>query len=93
MLDIGSHYIKLGFSGHDTPRVQQPTLLGKPKHPGIMIGMDQKDHYTGADAFSKRHLLTFTEVVNPSTGSINCDELEKLLIDIMIYDLKWTFED
>lgn len=59
-----------------------------------MIGMDQKDHYTGNDALSKRHLLNFSEVVSPSTGDIvNFEELERLLTDIMIYDIKWTFED
>ena len=71
-----------------------PTLLGRPKHPGIMIGMDQKDHYTGNDALGKRHLLNFSEVVSPTTGGIvNFEELERLLTDIMIYDMKWTFED
>lgn len=40
MLDIGSFNLKAGFAGEDAPKVIIPTLLGKPKHPGVMVGMD-----------------------------------------------------
>ena len=59
-----------------------------------MIGMDQKDYYCGSDALSKRHLLNFAPVIDSSTGGIaNFDELELFLRDIMIHDLKTSFED
>lgn len=40
MLDIGSFNIKAGFAGEDAPKVIIPTILGRPKHPGVLVGMD-----------------------------------------------------
>lgn len=40
MIDIGSFNIKAGFSGEDAPKVIMPTILGKPKFPGVLVGMD-----------------------------------------------------
>lgn len=63
MLDIGSFNIKAGFAGEDAPKVIIPTILGRPKHPGVLVGMDQKDFYVGAEAISKKHLLTITSSI------------------------------
>ena len=41
VIDIGSHSIKAGLSGEDQPRIHNcPTVIGQPKDPGQMIGMD-----------------------------------------------------
>ena len=32
-----------GFAGDDAPRAVFPSIVGRPKMPGIMVGMDQKD--------------------------------------------------
>lgn len=40
MIDIGSFNIKAGFAGEDAPKVIMPTILGKPKFPGVLVGMD-----------------------------------------------------
>jgi actin beta/gamma 1 len=63
VIDIGSNTVKIGFSGEDTPRLITRTLVGTPKHPGIMIGMDQREFYSGDDAWSKKHLLNLSEPV------------------------------
>jgi len=42
-VDNGSSLIKAGFAGDDAPRSVFPTIVGRPKMPGIMVGMDQKD--------------------------------------------------
>ncbi|CDW85788.1 UNKNOWN [Stylonychia lemnae] len=92
MLDIGSFNIKAGFAGEDAPKVVIPTILGRPKHPGVLVGMDQKDFYVGAEAISKKHLLTLTTPV--ADGKIlDYDDLEHILTEMMNNELKSGFED
>lgn len=43
VVDNGSGMCKAGFAGDDAPRAVFPSIVGRPKHPGIMVGMDQKD--------------------------------------------------
>ena len=33
----------VGFAGDDAPRAVFPAIVGAPKHPGIMVGLDQKE--------------------------------------------------
>ena len=42
-MDNGSGMCKAGFAGDDAPRAVFPSIVGRPKMPGIMVGMDQKD--------------------------------------------------
>jgi actin-related protein len=63
VLDLGSFTVKSGFSGDDTPKIVIPTLFGVPRDPGQMIGMDQKDCYTGGEVRAKKHLLRVSEPI------------------------------
>ena len=63
MLDIGSYNIKTGYAGEDAPKVVIPTIIGKQKFPGVLVGMDQKDFYVGNEALSKKHLLNLYDPV------------------------------
>lgn len=49
--------IKAGISGEDAPRSYFPSIVGRPKQPGIMVGMDSKDTYIGEEANAKRGIL------------------------------------
>eukprot|EP00012_Vannella_robusta_P001713 CAMPEP_0206186944 /NCGR_PEP_ID=MMETSP0166-20121206/2702_1 /ASSEMBLY_ACC=CAM_ASM_000260 /TAXON_ID=95228 /ORGANISM="Vannella robusta, Strain DIVA3 518/3/11/1/6" /LENGTH=889 /DNA_ID=CAMNT_0053602421 /DNA_START=1 /DNA_END=2667 /DNA_ORIENTATION=- len=39
VLDGGSGMMKAGFAGDDTPRAVFPSVVGRPRHMGIMVGM------------------------------------------------------
>ena len=47
VIDNGSGMCKAGIAGDDAPRTCFPAIVGRPKMPGIMVGMDQKDSYVG----------------------------------------------
>jgi hypothetical protein len=42
VIDNGSGSCKVGLAGEDAPRSKFHTVVGKPKMPSIMVGMDQK---------------------------------------------------
>ena len=47
VIDNGSGMCKAGFAGDDAPRAVFPSIVGRPRHQGVMVGMGQKDSYVG----------------------------------------------
>lgn len=42
VIDNGSGMCKAGFAGDDAPRAVFPSIVGRPRHTGVMVGMGQK---------------------------------------------------
>ena len=42
VVDNGSGMCKAGFAGDDAPRAVFPSIIGRPRQPGVMVGMGQK---------------------------------------------------
>jgi actin len=40
-----SSFVQAGFAGDDAPRAVFPSVVGRPRHHGVMVGMNQKDAY------------------------------------------------
>ena len=79
----------MGIAGDDAPKAWFPTIVGRPKQPGQMIGMDQKDMYIGHEVTSKESLLNISRPI--IDGMIeNWEDTQKVWQHVFVNELQMT---
>eukprot|EP01071_Lankesteria_metandrocarpae_P007677 Lankesteria_metandrocarpae@DN4749_c0_g1_i1.p1 len=77
VIDNGSGMVKAGSAGEDAPRCVFPSIVGRAKHAGIMIGTEQKECYVGDEAQLKRGVLMLRYPIESGIVT-NWEDMERI---------------
>eukprot|EP01083_Nonionella_stella_P067901 179899_1 len=78
VIDNGSGWVKAGFGGDDAPRAVFPSIVERPRHAGVMVGMSSRDRYTGADRYGRRRGMMALKYPIEHGIVTSWDDIEKL---------------
>jgi actin-related protein len=88
IIDIGTGFIKSGFGGEENPISIIPTIIGKKKNKGIIMGnKNNKEYYIGNDAISNYGILENKFPIEHNI-IIDWDSFEKIFEFIINNELK-----
>ena len=92
IIDCGSGVVKAGFGGEDGPRSIFSSVVGIPKMPGLLVGMEQKERYVGEESISKMDIMNFSSPIQK--GEIaDWNKFETLLHHLFYEELKVVPEE
>ncbi|CAG9333370.1 unnamed protein product [Blepharisma stoltei] len=77
VIDNGSGMCKAGIAGDDAPRAVFPSIVGRPRMPGIIVGTEQKEVYIGDEAQAKRGVLNLKYPIEHGIVT-NWDDMERI---------------
>ena len=92
VIDNGSGICKAGFSGEDQPRCVFPSIVGRPKNPGVIVGVEQKDIYIGDEAQKMRGVLLLKYPIEHGIIT-NWDDMSKIWEHTMTNELRIAPKD
>jgi len=92
VIDNGSGLCKAGVAGEDAPKAVFPSIVGRPKTQGIIVGMDQKDCYIGEEAQAKRGVLLLKYPIEHGIVS-TWEDMEKIWHHCYFAELRVTPEE
>merc|ERR1712142_1169543 len=92
VVDNGTGQMKAGFSGDDAPKCVFPSVVGRPRHEGVMVGMGGKEALVGDEAQAKRGICTMKYPIDHGVVT-NWDDMEKVWNHAFYEELRITPED
>ena len=92
IIDIGSGITKAGFGGEDGPRNTFNSIVGTPKMPGCMVGMEKIERDVGDEAISKLEIMNFNSPVQRGQIS-DLDKFETLMHYLLYNKMKVVPEE
>ncbi|KEG09790.1 putative actin-like protein [Trypanosoma grayi] len=84
VFDVGSCSTRIGFAGEEAPRVVSPTVVGVPRHRGVLGSLLQhhSDDYAGDDALEREGILKLSRPVQ-DRRVVSFEGLEHILHDAL----------
>ncbi|KAL6073311.1 actin [Balamuthia mandrillaris] len=92
VVDNGSDTCKAGLASDPVPSSIFPSVVGRLRHPGILLGGKLKPHYVGEEAQQKRGVLVLRRPVERGV-IVNWDDMELLWHDLFFHQLKASPEE
>jgi len=92
VIDNGSGQVKAGIAGDNKPRSTFPSIVGRPRYKGIMIGMAGKGEFIGEEAQAKRGMLTLKYPIEHGIVT-NWDDMEKIWFHTFYNELRVSPEE